>query len=152
MPAVRYVCMSDLHLGAPESVLTTLGPRPGGRARRPVDPAQPSPVMKHLAECLRALIERKGDPAEGLPLEEARLDGPASREEGDPGAGLAAENRLAQGDPGGEMPAGAAAEEGKRGGRHGAPPWIRTAAGWLARSMASRIPTSIMRIVSPEPP
>lgn len=51
MPEIRYICLSDLHLGADNSLLTRLGSRPGE-----VDPAQPSEVLLQLANCLRELV------------------------------------------------------------------------------------------------
>jgi hypothetical protein len=51
MPDIRYVCLSDMHLGADNSVLTNLG-----AADRRVDPSEPSPSLVRLVECLRELI------------------------------------------------------------------------------------------------
>ncbi len=53
MPEIRYVCISDTHFGADNSVLTHLGPGTGA-----VDPSRPSEVLSCLAQCLRALISR----------------------------------------------------------------------------------------------
>ena len=59
MADVRYVCLSDMHLGEEDSILTNLK-----TASTDVDPFEPSPVMKQLVECLRALIpdEQKKKP------------------------------------------------------------------------------------------
>ncbi|MGD0972367.1 MAG: metallophosphoesterase [Desulfobaccales bacterium] len=53
---IRYVCLSDLHLGAELSLLTSLmpGTSPGSPQ---VDPKQASPVMGDLMNCLRYLIK-----------------------------------------------------------------------------------------------
>jgi hypothetical protein len=51
MPEIRYVCLSDTHFGADNSLLTYLGP---GQQR--ADPLQQSPVLKQLMLCLRTLI------------------------------------------------------------------------------------------------
>jgi hypothetical protein len=51
MPEVRYICLSDLHLGADNSLLSHLGSHPGE-----VDAAQPSEVLLELANCLRELV------------------------------------------------------------------------------------------------
>ncbi|MGA2401644.1 MAG: hypothetical protein ABSG91_08040 [Syntrophobacteraceae bacterium] len=56
MPEIRYVCLSDMHLGAETSLLTDLG------AHGEVQPGRPSPVLRRLAECLGALIsENQGN-------------------------------------------------------------------------------------------
>lgn len=51
MSNIRYVCLSDLHLGEEDSLLTNLR-----TASTDTDPTAPSPVMVQLVECLRALI------------------------------------------------------------------------------------------------
>jgi hypothetical protein len=51
MPALRYVCLSDLHLGADNSILTSI--RPGSIE---TDPSYPSAVLSQLARCLRELL------------------------------------------------------------------------------------------------
>lgn len=53
MPDIRYVCLSDLHLGAENSLLTNLK-----TASSDLDPTQPSPVLIQLVSCLRELIVR----------------------------------------------------------------------------------------------
>jgi hypothetical protein len=53
MPDIRYVCISDLHLGEEDSVLTNLQ-----TASSTVDASKPSPAMEHLVECLRDLIKK----------------------------------------------------------------------------------------------
>lgn len=51
MPDIRYVCLSDTHFGADNSLLTYLG-----RGRRSADPMRQSPVLEQLVRCLRALV------------------------------------------------------------------------------------------------
>jgi hypothetical protein len=53
MPDVRYVCLSDLHFGAENSVLTCM--QPNGLD---VDPRQPSTVMTALVACLAELVSK----------------------------------------------------------------------------------------------
>lgn len=53
MPDIRYVCLSDMHLGEEDSILTNLK-----TASTETDPASASPVMKQLLECLRSLISK----------------------------------------------------------------------------------------------
>ncbi len=48
---IRYVCLSDMHLGEEDSLLTNLQ-----TAKRKTDPDNPSPVMVKLVECLKHLI------------------------------------------------------------------------------------------------
>ncbi len=55
MPDIRYICLSDLHFGADNSLLTHL--RPGTSE---VDPTQPSPVLVKLAPCLESLAALNG--------------------------------------------------------------------------------------------
>ena len=57
---IRYVCLSDMHLGAELSLLTGLKNDPAtGKPR--VDPQSASPVMQNLVFCLADLI-RRNDP------------------------------------------------------------------------------------------
>jgi len=51
MPDIRYVCMSDMHLGAQNSLLTNLTPNNLSN-----DTSVSSPVLTSLVECLRTLI------------------------------------------------------------------------------------------------
>ena len=51
MSNIRYVCMSDMHLGEEDSLLTNLE-----TASTKTDPTSPSPVMQWLANRLRDLI------------------------------------------------------------------------------------------------
>jgi len=53
MPDICYVCLSDMHLGEEDSLLTNLK-----TASTDTDPTQPSPVMEQLVKCLRELISR----------------------------------------------------------------------------------------------
>src|SRR5579859_1511137 len=53
MPSIRYVCLSDLHLGADNSLLTAI--KPGSIE---TDPTRPSVVLTQLGLCLRELIAR----------------------------------------------------------------------------------------------
>src|ERR1700687_3404762 len=57
MPDIRYVCFSDMHLGADNSLLTNL--RPGSVD---ADPIKPSPVLTRLVACLRELISKNERP------------------------------------------------------------------------------------------
>jgi hypothetical protein len=57
MPDIRYICVSDLHLGADNSLLTQLGPDPGD-----VDPSKPSEVLVEFAGCLRELVRHNESP------------------------------------------------------------------------------------------
>jgi hypothetical protein len=50
---VRYVCLSDLHLGEPESILTPL--QPNGHQ---VDPSRVAPVLEQLVLCLEHVVQR----------------------------------------------------------------------------------------------
>jgi hypothetical protein len=54
MPDIRYVCLSYMHLGADNSVLTAIDLGNGVTT----DPETTSPVLSLLVDCLRALIER----------------------------------------------------------------------------------------------
>src|SRR5437763_15495487 len=51
MPDIRYVCLSDMHLAADNSVLTRIQPD-----SIEIDPTQPDPVLSQLVACLRELI------------------------------------------------------------------------------------------------
>lgn len=53
MPDIRYVCLSDMHLGADNSILTAI--KPGCIE---TDTSRPSAVLSQLALCLRELITR----------------------------------------------------------------------------------------------
>jgi len=53
MPDIRYVCLSDMHLGADNSVLTAI--KPGSIE---TDTSQASVVLSQLVRCLRELIAR----------------------------------------------------------------------------------------------
>lgn len=57
MTDIRYVCLSDTHLGAENSLLTNLQTASSDTA-----PTQPSPVMEKLVECLRYLIAKNEFP------------------------------------------------------------------------------------------
>jgi UDP-2,3-diacylglucosamine pyrophosphatase LpxH len=57
MPDVRYLCISDLHLGADNSLLTQLGAQAAE-----VNPSQPSEVLEELANCLRELVRHNKSP------------------------------------------------------------------------------------------
>ena len=58
MPVIRYVCLSDLHLGADNSILTAI--KPGSIE---TDPSRPSAVLGQFALCLWELLAR--DPGLG---------------------------------------------------------------------------------------
>ena len=53
MPDIRYVCLSDMHLGADNSVLTSI--KPGSIE---TDTSQPSAVLSQLVLCLKELIRQ----------------------------------------------------------------------------------------------
>ncbi len=53
---IRYVCLSDMHLGAEASLLTNMPP-----GSTQADPLNASPVLQGLVECLRYLIIRNAD-------------------------------------------------------------------------------------------
>jgi hypothetical protein len=54
---VRYVCLSDLHLGEADSILTPLKP-----TSDEVDPSRAGPVLEQLVLCLEHVVERnRGD-------------------------------------------------------------------------------------------
>jgi len=53
MPDIRYVCFSDMHLGAENSLLTNL--RPGSVD---AEPTKPSAVLTLLVACLQELISK----------------------------------------------------------------------------------------------
>jgi hypothetical protein len=51
MPDIRYICLSDMHFGAYNSLLTNLkvaSPAP--------DPGEPSPVLEQLVRCMEELV------------------------------------------------------------------------------------------------
>ncbi len=56
MPDIRYVCLSDLHFGEEDSLLTNLK-----QGSTDTDPTQASPVMKQLVECMEYLISMNED-------------------------------------------------------------------------------------------
>ena len=56
MPDIRYVCLSDLHLGEEDSLLTKLK-----LGSSDVDWEEPSPVMVQLVACLKYLISKNED-------------------------------------------------------------------------------------------
>ncbi len=51
MPDIRYVCLSDMHLGAQNSLLTNLTPN-----NKSSDTSVASPVLAALVECLKELV------------------------------------------------------------------------------------------------
>jgi Calcineurin-like phosphoesterase len=57
MPDIRYVCLSDLHLGADNSALTAI--QPGGIETAPM---QTDAVMSQFVACLRELIHHNENP------------------------------------------------------------------------------------------
>ncbi|MGB7437570.1 MAG: metallophosphoesterase [Candidatus Acidiferrum sp.] len=57
MSDIRYICISDLHLGADNSLLTHLGSKIGE-----VDPHYASPLLKELAKCLWELVRHNSGP------------------------------------------------------------------------------------------
>lgn len=57
MSDIRYVCLSDMHLGAQNSLLTNLRPD-----NLDADPLTPSPVLQALVECLQTAIRANNGP------------------------------------------------------------------------------------------
>lgn len=57
---IRYVCLSDMHLGAELSLLTGLKNDPA-TGKPQVDPQVASPVLQELVYCLRELVSRNED-------------------------------------------------------------------------------------------
>ena len=57
MAAIRWVCLSDLHLGALNSILSSVSPDGSG-----IDKSQTSPVTTTLCDGLRVLGLRDGPP------------------------------------------------------------------------------------------
>ena len=51
MPKIKYVCLSDMHLGAENSLLTKLTTDCAD-----TEPTKPSPVLVQLVECLKSLL------------------------------------------------------------------------------------------------
>lgn len=62
MTTVRYVCVSDLHLGAPDSTLTQLN------AAGEFDAAHPSPTLLHFASSLRRTLRHMDQAAQAQGL------------------------------------------------------------------------------------
>ncbi len=56
MPDIRYVCLSDTHFGAANSLLSNLDIASGN-----INGLKPSPVLEKLVECLRHLIDQNED-------------------------------------------------------------------------------------------
>ena len=56
MSKIKYVCLSDMHLGAENSLLTKLTDDCSD-----TEPTKPSPALVQLVECLRSLIKPNGD-------------------------------------------------------------------------------------------
>src|SRR5215467_4946756 len=57
MPDIRHVCLSDVHLGADNSILTPI--KPGSID---IDTSQPGPVLSQFVACLRELIAQNERP------------------------------------------------------------------------------------------
>ena len=53
MADIRYVCLSDMHLGEEDSLLTDLQ-----QGSTDIDPLHASPVMKQLVDCIKHLISQ----------------------------------------------------------------------------------------------
>ena len=56
MSDIQYVCLSDMHLGQEESILTKLND-----AGTDIDPKEANPILKKLVECLRYLIQENNN-------------------------------------------------------------------------------------------
>ncbi|MBC7909029.1 MAG: hypothetical protein H7Y30_00925 [Pyrinomonadaceae bacterium] len=57
MPDIKYVCLSDMHLGAENSLLSNLT-----LDCSDTDPRVPSPILSQLVECLKTLISQNETP------------------------------------------------------------------------------------------
>lgn len=57
MPDVRYICLSDLHLGEEDSLLTNLK-----TDSSEIDTKSPSPVLENLANCFSELVVKCNTP------------------------------------------------------------------------------------------
>ena len=62
MNDIRYVSLSDLHLGAENSILTRLTSVSNGIVKLKADPTTASDVMVRLVDCLRLLISQNHGP------------------------------------------------------------------------------------------
>ena len=58
MNNIRYICFSDLHLGAANSILTRLAPGSDDTGISEADPTRANELMKRLAECLKVLVSQ----------------------------------------------------------------------------------------------
>src|SRR5262249_14816802 len=67
MNDIRYVCLSDTHFGADNSLLTNVK-----SGSRDVDPFRPSPVLEKVVSCLSTLISKN---ASGAPKPTLILNG-----------------------------------------------------------------------------
>ena len=70
MPGISYVCLSDTHFGAKNSLLTKLKP-----ASWDTDPQEASPVMHQLVACLRDILSKAGNPQGVTLISERRHPG-----------------------------------------------------------------------------
>ncbi len=55
-PQLRYVCLSDMHFGAENSIITKLKREAPSRIQTSTDTSEASPVLSHLVRCLEKLI------------------------------------------------------------------------------------------------
>ncbi|MGA2246930.1 MAG: hypothetical protein ABSH48_18210 [Verrucomicrobiota bacterium] len=62
MNDIRYVCLSDLHLGAENSLLTRLISAPGLPLKLVADPTAAGEVMVRLADYLKLLLSQNRGP------------------------------------------------------------------------------------------
>jgi hypothetical protein len=62
MPEIRYICVSDLHLGAANSLLTRLASEPTATTPSKPDPLKANDVMISLVGCLKALTSQNTGP------------------------------------------------------------------------------------------
>ena len=53
---IRWICLSDMHFGAENSLLSHVDPETAS-----VDPDNPSPVLRALIACLREIVDLNGD-------------------------------------------------------------------------------------------
>ncbi len=56
MHNIKYVCLSDMHFGEEDSLLTNLK-----TASSIIDPVSPSPVMEELVKCLQSIINKNNN-------------------------------------------------------------------------------------------
>ena len=58
MPDIRYVCLSDMHLGEEDSLFTNVKKGKIKKGESKINTKTSSPVLKHLTKCLEELISK----------------------------------------------------------------------------------------------